>query len=98
VSIVSPLAEDAPRGFRSLARDSRLAIGDLPHGACGYLPNPSSSARRLELRLLDPQVARELGIIAADLLDAALGFLAAMNVSTASPSGKSGERASSTTA
>ena len=42
---------------------------------------------RLKLSLLDPQVAREVGIVAAHLLDEALGVLAADNVSTASPSG-----------
>ncbi len=34
-------------------------------------------ATRLDLPLLDPQVARELGIVAANLLDEALGVLAA---------------------
>jgi hypothetical protein len=41
---------------------------------------------RPELRLLDPQVTRELGVVAAHLLDEVVGVLAT-NVSIASPSG-----------
>ena len=37
----------------------------------------TSSPARLQLPLLDPQVARELGIVAADLPDEALGVLVA---------------------
>ena len=48
--------------------------------------------------LLDPQLRRELGIVAAHLLDEALGVLAADEHLELEPSGKSGERASSTTA
>ena len=46
---------------------------------------------RLELALLDPQVARELGIVAANLLDEALCVLAPDERLEASPSGWSGE-------
>jgi hypothetical protein len=49
----------------------------LPHEESATCPTALFQPARLELRLLDPQVARELGIIAADLLDAALDFLAA---------------------
>ena len=59
-----------------------------------YLVQPA----RLELALLDPQLRRHLRIVAAHLLDELLRILATDEVSTASPSGKSGERASSTTA
>ena len=37
----------------------------------------SAQPARLKLALLDPQVGRELGIVASDLLDEALRFLAA---------------------
>jgi len=36
-------------------------------------PTPFPYAARLELSLLDPQVARELGILAPNLLDEAVG-------------------------
>jgi hypothetical protein len=47
---------------------------------------------RPELRLLDPQVTRELGVVAAHLLDEVVGVLAT-NVSIASPSVTSVSRA-----
>ena len=53
---------------------------------------------RLELPLLDPELRRDLGIVSAHLRDEPLGFSRRMNTSSSTPSGKSGERASSTTA
>jgi hypothetical protein len=52
---------------------------------------------RLQLALLDPELRRDLRIVAPHLLDEALGSSRRMNTSNESPSGKSGERASSTT-
>ena len=49
---------------------------NLPKSAA-TCPTGLGQRARLELVLLDSQVARELGIIASDLLDEALGFLAA---------------------
>lgn len=53
---------------------------------------------RLELPLLDTQALREIGLVAPDLLDEALGVLAAHVDSSTSPRGKVGDSASSTTA
>jgi hypothetical protein len=54
---------------------------------------PASSSRFFE-----PQVARELGIVAAHLLDEALGFLAADEDLELDAERESGERVASTTA
>jgi hypothetical protein len=51
----------------------------------------------LELPLLDPQVARKLGIVAADLFHEALGSSRRMKVSMASPKGEDCEVRSSRT-
>ena len=59
---------------------------------------PLVQPARLELALLDPQLSRHVGIVAAHLLDEPLGVLAADEVLELATSGKSGERASSTTA
>ena len=48
---------------------------------------------RLEVALLDPQLRRNLGIVAAHLPDEALGVFAADEHLTSTPSGKLGERA-----
>jgi hypothetical protein len=61
--------------------------------ACPPLADFSLSAARHKLPLLDPQLRRELGIVAAHLLDEALRVLAPNDVSSSTPSGKSGERA-----
>ena len=53
---------------------------------------------RLELPLLDPQVARKIEIVAAKLLDETLRVLVSDEHLSSTPSGKSGERASSTIA
>ena len=42
--------------------------------SCALWQNRETSAR-LELSLLDPQIARDLGIIAAHLLEETLGVL-----------------------
>jgi hypothetical protein len=44
--------------------------------AISRAPGLKGRPARLELALLDPQVARDLGIVAANLLDEALGVLA----------------------
>jgi hypothetical protein len=59
---------------------------------------PLSEPARLQLPLLDPQVARNLGIVAANLFDEPVGVLAADERLDRVPERKSGERASSTTA
>jgi len=51
-----------------------------------------------ELTLFDSELGCDLGIVSPVLLDEALGVLASHEHSRSSPSGKSGERASSTTA
>jgi hypothetical protein len=53
---------------------------------------------RLELPLLDPQVARELGIVAMDLFDETLGILAAQEDVDRLAERVLGDRLSSTTA
>ena len=45
--------------------------------AVNGIEDPLVQPARLELSLLDPQLRRELGIVAAYLLDEALGVLAA---------------------
>ena len=83
----------------SLPREARLAheqrCGRDLHERSERLVHPAS----LQLPLLEPQVARKVGIVAANLLDEALGILAAADEHTSSstPSGKSGESALSTT-
>jgi len=70
----------AKTGFvEALRRRPCLASRDSVDGSHSVQPV------RLQFALLDPQVARELGIVAANLLDEALGVPQRMNVSTASP-------------
>ena len=53
---------------------------------------------RLELALLDPQIGRKLGIVAANVLDEPLRVLRPDEHLERVTYGKSGDRASSTTA
>jgi hypothetical protein len=61
-------------------------------------PAPRVQPARLELPLLDPQLRRHLRLVAAHLPDEPLGVLAADERLELDPSGKPGERASSTIA
>jgi hypothetical protein len=67
-------------------------------GYPGFRGNRRSSRPPFGYALLDPQVAREQGVVAAYLFHEALGVLAADEHLERIAGGKSGERASSTTA
>ena len=72
----------------------RYALALKKHATWDTLPLVQP-ARGLELPLLDPQLRRKVELVTANLLDEALGILAADE--RLMGSGKSGERASSTT-